>query len=173
MLRLAARTVGVVLAPRSRALCASPVAATPAAFAASFSRRARAERLRRALDSARAGGEFVMPLPEPATLPGPCGAVMNVLRDTGMQTTNRLYELVQDRYPGVVPHKKHLKRRVLMDALRNKVIKVRATPEARFKDHWAVRRHGQIRAASSRRKRWGSPKRSRGPNHNKNLPALS
>jgi len=96
------------------------VPAAEAVYPPLFSRRARRERLQAALDVARAGGEFVFPVAQPSTQPGPCGAVMTILRDTGPKTSSELWELLQERFPGVIQHKRNMKRDVLMAALKNK-----------------------------------------------------
>lgn len=91
---------------------------------ASYSRWARNQRLRAALDATREGSDFVIPRPEKMDVPGPCGAVMNVLRLLGPLRTDELWEAVSQRYPGVVSSKNHLKKHVLRDHLRNKLVKV-------------------------------------------------
>eukprot|EP00967_Tisochrysis_lutea_P061138 scaffold78320_cov40-Tisochrysis_lutea.AAC.1 len=117
------------LAPRGRPLTPLPrtlvssasLAPAEAIYPPLFSRSARKERLQAALDGARAGGKFVIPEAEPRMIPGPCGAVMTILRDVGPKTSSELWSLLQERFPGVIRHKRHMKRNVLMSALRNKV----------------------------------------------------
>eukprot|EP00967_Tisochrysis_lutea_P061139 scaffold78320_cov40-Tisochrysis_lutea.AAC.2 len=53
---------------------------------------------------------------------------------------------------------------------RAQVIKIRFPETAKFKQHWAIRRLGQIRSKASRGKRFGPPTRSRGSGANKFLP---
>jgi hypothetical protein len=91
----------------------------------SYSRSARRARLHAALEACRAGGEFVVPPPEVTSIPGPCGAVMNVLRVYGPQETKPLFTLCEKHYPGAVKSLHHLRKRICNDALRNRLIKVR------------------------------------------------
>ena len=116
----------------------------------SYSRAARRARLNQALDAAREGDEFEVPTPAPTEMPGPCGAVMNVLRETGPIKVADLYRTVEERYPGAVKSRTHMKRSILMGALVNKVMMVRPDEHSRFKDHWAVRKRGQVRMALAR-----------------------
>ena len=95
------------------------------------------------------GKPFEVPKPEPRTVPGPCGAVMNVLRERGPLKTDELFDAVEARYPGVVRSKTHLKQKILKSALVNKVMKVKL-PDADRKNRWAVRRPGQIRMRIAR-----------------------
>ena len=118
-------------------------------FAPSYSRRARRERLRAALDEAAAGGPFELPKPQRLALPGPCGAVMNVLTEHGPLKTQELFDMVVAQYPGVLRSKTHLKENILKSALVNKVIKVRML-DAKMKDRWAIRRPGQTRMKIAR-----------------------
>ena len=129
----------------------------PTVFKPSYSRSARRARLHAALESAARGGEFVLPPPEPRTTPGPCAAVMIVLGLRGPLTTNELFEALGERFPGVMKSKTHLKQRILKRALVHKLLKVRVDG-AKFKDHWAVRRKGQIRMGIAR-----GTKKSTGP----------
>jgi len=99
-------------------------AAGEAVYPPSYSRRARRERLHAALDVCRAGGEFVIPEALPQTMPGPCGAIMTVLRDVGPKTAKDLWKLVSERFPGVIPHKHHMKADILKKALKNKVRRI-------------------------------------------------
>jgi hypothetical protein len=117
----------------------------------SYSRSTRRARLQAALEAAKQGGEFVLPKPEDRPLPGPCGAVMNVLRESGPLTTGELFDAVEARYAGVLRSKRYLKANILQDALVKQVIKVRLDETHRFKDRWSVRRKGQIRMAIGRR----------------------
>ena len=103
-----------------------------------------------ALAQAAAGGEFALPKPEPRTMPGPCGAVMNVLTETGPLLTSELFDKVEARYPGVVGSKTHLKQHILKRALVNKLMKVKL-PGSKHKDRWAIRRPEQIRMRIARR----------------------
>mmetsp|Transcript_62460 Transcript_62460/g.103908 ORF Transcript_62460/g.103908 Transcript_62460/m.103908 type:complete len:177 (+) Transcript_62460:15-545(+) len=123
-----------------------------AVFAPSHSRAARRERLQTALAAAARGEDFVIPVAEPRLIPGPVGAVMNVLRDMGPQTTEAIFKAVEQRYPGAVKSQSHLKSKILAVQLVNKVMKVRATEDAKYKDHWAIRRRGQVRMKSARKK---------------------
>jgi hypothetical protein len=107
-------------APADKSVGAITVPAAEAAYPPLFSRRARRERLQAALDVARAGGEFVLPEAQPSAQPGPCGAVMTILRDVGPKTSSELWELLQERFPGVIRYKRNMKRDVLMAALKNK-----------------------------------------------------
>ena len=129
----------------------------PTVFKPSYSRRDRRARLQAALDSAARGGEFVLPKPEPRTMPGPCGAVMIVLGLRGPLTTSELFDALNERFPGVVKSKTHLKQRILKRALVNKLLKVRVDG-GKFKDRWAVRRKGQLRMGIAR-----GTKKSTGP----------
>ena len=90
-----------------------------------------------------------MPTPEARMMPGPCGAVMNVLTERGPLKTAELYEAVEARYPGVVTSKTHLKQHILKRALANKLMKVRLQ-DAKHKDRWALRRPGQVRMRIAR-----------------------
>ena len=127
----------------------SSPAGSAASFAPSYSRRARRERLHMALAQAAAGGAFEVPKPEPRDLPGPCGAVMNVLTERGPLTSGELYEAVEARYPGVTLSKTHLKQHILKRALANKLMKVQLG-DAKHKDRWALRKPGQIRMKIAR-----------------------
>ncbi|KAL1522470.1 hypothetical protein AB1Y20_017458 [Prymnesium parvum] len=129
---------------------------------ATFSRWARRERLHAALSLAASGEEFRLPPAKIVDVPGPCGAVMNTLRRTGPVTTRELWDSLSERYPGVVATKNHLKLRILQDALKNKLMKVRMNG-SQFKKYWTFRKPKQIRPGSvlkrksSRRRRRASP----------------
>ena len=142
----------------ARHLCQAPASTGPstassgaaaAVFAPSYSRSARRARLKQALAQAASGGEFVVPAPETRSMPGPCGAVMNVLSEGGPLKTSELYEAVEKKYPGVVVSKTHLKEHILKRALVNKLVKVQLD-DSKFKDRWAVRRPGQVRMKIAR-----------------------
>lgn len=90
----------------------------------SYSRAARRERLLAALELAKAGEEFELPKAQPVEIPGPCGAVMNLLRERGPLTTEAMWAALEERYPGVVKSRQHLEDQVLGEHLRNKLIKV-------------------------------------------------
>uniref|UniRef100_A0A7S3BTT8 Uncharacterized protein n=1 Tax=Haptolina ericina TaxID=156174 RepID=A0A7S3BTT8_9EUKA len=117
----------------------------------SYSRSARRARLHAALEACRAGGEFVVPPPEVTSIPGPCGAVMNVLRVYGPQETKPLFTLCEKHYPGAVKSLHHLRKRICNDALRNRLIKIRSEGRG-FKKLWAIRKPGQIRSRVARSK---------------------
>ena len=68
----------------------------------------------------------LIPEPEVVRVPGPSGAVLNVLRREGALTTQQLWEKVSERYPGVIGTKAFMKRRILKEALINRLVKVRA-----------------------------------------------
>ena len=92
-------------------------------------------------------------LAEPRTMPGPCGAVMNILREKGEPglTLQQLMQEVEARgyVPDVIKSKSYLKNNILYSALVNKLMKVR--PEgSKFKDHWSIRRPGQVRMGRAR-----------------------
>ena len=92
-------------------------------------------------------------LAEPRTMPGPCGAVMNILREKGEPglTLQQLMQEVEARgyVPEVIKSKSYLKNNILYSALVNKLMKVR--PEgSKFKDHWSIRRPGQVRMGRAR-----------------------
>eukprot|EP00965_Chrysotila_dentata_P031368 1045653-Pleurochrysis_carterae.AAC.1 len=55
----------------------------------------KSRRLNAAWDACRRGEPFEMPDPPLALFPGPCGAVMNILRDVGPCTVLRLWDLCQ------------------------------------------------------------------------------
>ena len=116
---------------------------TQDAFPPNFSRRSRRQRYQQAVQDAVNGNPFQLPQAQRQPMPGPVGAVMNVLRDTGAKTTYDLFDIVNQRYPGVLRSVTHLREKILKNALCNKVIKVRASPDSQFKDHWAIRRRGQ------------------------------
>ena len=89
----------------------------------------------------------------PRTMPGPCGAVMNILREKGEPglTLQQLMQEVEARgyVPDVIKSKSYLKNNILYSALVNKLMKVR--PEgSKFKDHWSIRRKGQVRMGRAR-----------------------
>jgi hypothetical protein len=74
---------------------------------------------------------------------------MNVLSEGGPLKTSELYEAVEQKYPGVVVSKTHLKEHILKRALVNKLVKVQLD-DSKFKDRWAVRRPGQVRMKIAR-----------------------
>lgn len=119
-------------------------------FAPNYSRRSRRERLQRALAAAAEGGEFEIPKAEPQAIPGPCGAVMNVLRKSGPLKTQELYDAVEAEYPGAVRSKTHLKQKILKSALVHKVLKVQL-PDANVKNRWTLRPKGVERMKTARR----------------------
>ena len=135
----------------------------------SMTGRNRWERLQAAFDRCREGGEFVLEDEEPAQ-PGPCGAVMNTLRETGPMSTGPLLTAVEERYPGVITSKRRFKQ-LLKTSLSNHVMKIRSGERqlrgkgghegrmvAGFKDTWAIRRPGQVRQWAARRGRVGRGK---------------
>ena len=77
-------------------------------------------------------------------LPGPCGAVMNVLRKSGPLKTQELFDAVEAEYPGAVRSKTHLKQKILKSALVHKVLKVQL-PDANVKNRWKLRPKGEER----------------------------
>ena len=85
-------------------------------------------------------------------MPGPCGAVMNVLRDSPFPLkTAEILAAVQERYPGVIQNKTHLKRGVLMDALVHKLMRVALDGRGTYRDRWRLREKGEIRMAMARK----------------------
>ena len=124
-------------------------AAPELCFAPSFTRRAKRERLQQALAACAEGHPFEMPKAQLRAVPGPGGAVMNVLRELGPIRTDPLYDAVQERYPGVLRSKRHLKKMILERTLVNSVQKIRHGGSD-FKDHWAVRYVGQTRMRIAR-----------------------
>ena len=158
----------------TRSLCAAPAPPTGAAstpdtavedmmqLSMDWSRRGRRARMEAALDACRRGEPFVFPDPEARTGPGPVGAVVNLLRENGPLNFHRLHEMLEERHPGLVRSKRHLKRDILMVALVHKVMKVKS-PGAEFegakKDAWALRDAGQVRMRMARR--LGMPRRRR------------
>lgn len=144
-----------VRSPWCRSLCTPSSAPAPSAatatdatqFAPSYSRWARRERLLEALANCAEGEEFKLPPPQPRTLPGPCGAVMNVLRDNtkGPLKTAEIFAECEERYPGALRSKAHLKQKILMRALKNKVLKARL-PGAPHLDRWTLRDPGETRS---------------------------
>ncbi|KAL3922750.1 MAG: hypothetical protein SGPRY_004450 [Prymnesium sp.] len=135
----------------------------------SYSRAARRERLLAALELAKAGEEFELPKAQPVEIPGPCGAVMNLLRERGPLTTEAMWAALEERYPGVVKSRQHLEDQVLGEHLRNKLIKVSPLCHALIvkiegslsKDHWSFRKAKQPRMKSAReRKSVIRPRRS-------------
>jgi len=105
--------------------------------------------LQQALAASMQGEPFAVPKPEARNMPGPCGAVMNVLRERGPMRTQALFDAVQEQYPGVLRSKTHLKQKILKSALVNQLMKVQM-PDADVKDRWAIRRDGQIRMRIAR-----------------------
>jgi len=106
-----------------------------------------------ALEKCAEGEEFKLPTPKSRSIPGPCGAVMNVLRSNtkGPLTTAELFAEVETRYPGALRSKTHLKTKILMQALKNKVVKTRL-PGAAFLDRWILREQGETRSRFARRR---------------------
>ena len=100
--------------------------------------------------AAAEGGEFEIPKAEPQAIPGPCGAVMNVLRKSGPLKTQELYDAVEAEYPGAVRSKTHLKQKILKSALVHKVLKVQL-PDANVKNRWTLRPKGVERMKTARR----------------------
>jgi len=127
----------------------------------------KSRRLNAAWDACRRGEPFEMPDPPLALFPGPCGAVMNILRDVGPCTVLRLWDLCQTRYPGVVKSKVHLRDEILQRRLVHKLMRVRANGSD-CKDHWSFRKKGQIRMAIARDLNKQSIKGRRRP---RNVPA--
>jgi len=95
-------------------------------------------------------------------MPGPCFAVLDVLGERGVMSLPELYDAVETKYPGVLRGKRYLKHRILLDALVNKVMRVRKLPpdgrkppelvgKPMFKDCWALRRPGQTRMGVARK----------------------
>jgi len=142
-----------------RRLCASaspsaqeldaPPSAVAEALRPSFSRSARRQRLQEALAAAAEGKPFEIPEPKPQTVPGPCGAVMNVLKENRPLTSAELFAAVEEKYPGVVKSKTHLKQKIMKVALVNKVMKVRVAG-ADVQDRWCIKRKGQTRMRIAR-----------------------
>jgi hypothetical protein len=112
------------------------------------SSRSRRTRLEAALDACRRGEPFQIPPPEPKGI-GPVGATFAVLKEAGPLRLQPLYDALEEKFPGVVASKTHLRNRILRAALVHKVMMVRGE-DSRFKDAWAIRRQGQIRTAIAR-----------------------
>ena len=101
------------------------------------------------LEAAAAGGEFAVPAAEQCEAPGPCAAVMITLAQRGPLRTSALFDAIEERWPGTVRSRTHLKQRILKRALVNKLMKVR-DDGGKFKDCWAPRKGGQVRGGSAR-----------------------
>lgn len=117
-----------------------------------FSRAARRERLMAALSRAAEGQAFEVAKAEDSAMPGPCGAVMNVLKESPVPLkTDEILAACEERYPGVIKDKTHLKRSILMDALVHKLMRVALDGRGSFRNRWRLRRKGELRMAMSRK----------------------
>lgn len=134
-----------------------------ASFGPGYSRRHRRSRLEQALEACRRGEPFVLPKPEPLTMPGPVAAVKLILEEKGPLKFQQLYDIMEERYPGLARTRRFFKQNILHSALVHQLMKVRVdsgTDVSRFKDHWALRQPGQTRMRIARR--LGMPRRGRG-----------
>ena len=78
--------------------------------------------------------------------------ILNLLRRRGPLTTQELWGVASERYPGVISTKNFMKKTVLRHDLRNKLIKVRVSG-SKHRDRWAMRKPGQIRMRVARVKK--------------------
>ena len=114
-----------------------------------YSTRSRAKRLKQALEACARGEEFHMPEPELVDMPGPCGAVMQVLEDRGPLQFEPLFQEINERYPGVLSTPEKFKQKILLGALVHKLMLVRHG-DSIYKDSWALKKPGQIRMSAAR-----------------------
>ena len=77
---------------------------------------------------------------------------MSTLEELGPLTSTELYAEVEKKYPGVARSMNHLKKRIMSDALVNKVMKIRHNG-SKFKEYWAPKRPGQVRMTIARREK--------------------
>ena len=120
-----------------------------ASYTPDYSRAGRRARLQAALARAAQGEPFEIEKAQRRAMPGPCGAVMNVLRRSEPLKLAELYDAVEQRYPGVLRSRNHLKTKILRVALVNKIMKVKL-PTGTFKDRWTLRKKGQVRLKIAR-----------------------
>ena len=78
---------------------------------------------------------------------------MAVLKEKGVPLkTAELYELMEEKHPGLVRSPNHLKKKILKSALINKVMRVRYN-DSTYKEYWSPRKPGQIRMRWARRRK--------------------